>query len=355
MTDDSRSEEFYDDPDSAVTINDVAQAAGVSVSTVSRILNGRPDVAARTRSRVLRVIEELGYTPHVSAQSLAARRSRTISLVFPFEYVGLTQLELDFFVGAASAVEAQNYFLNLMTKPTPPERLAHLYKSRQVEGVILMQVQMQDARVDTLREKNYPFVMIGRCEENDGLSFVDLDFEAAVAMAFDHLYGLGHRDIGFITRPVLMRERNIASVVRLLRGYLHACDQHSITPAYREPNLDYDSVYAAALDLLREHPQTTAIIGTFGAASVPIIRAAQSIGRRVPEDLSLVAIATNRVASMVTPPLTAINFPLDRMGYLAAENLLNMLQDPSRPPDQMLLAPELMIRETTYPVKKTRK
>ena len=189
------------DGENFITIADVAQIAGVSVSTVSRILNGKPDVAASTRTRVQQVIEELGFTPHVFAQSLAARRSRTIALMFPVEYMSMTQLELDFFLGAAHAAEAQDYFLNLMTNPMSSASLINLYRSRQVDGTVLMQIRMRDARVQALREKKYPFVMIGRTKDNDALNFVDLDFEGALTLSFDHLVQLGHRKIGFLARP----------------------------------------------------------------------------------------------------------------------------------------------------------
>lgn len=330
-----------------VTIADVAAAAGVSVSTVSRILNGKPDVSPATRERVQRVIAELGYTPQVSAQSLAARRSRTIALLFPMDHVRLTQLELDFLVGAAEAVEAQNYFLNLMTSPTPPNRLLSLYRSRQVDGVVLMQVRMRDKRVHALVEKKHPFVMIGRTAQTDGLNYVDLDFNAALALAYSHLHAAGHRQIGFIARPALMREQDIGSAVRSLQGYLDACTAHGCPPAYCEPDLEADHVHEATHRLLMENPGITALIVANGTASVPALRAAAALGRRVPDDLALIAVTTNRLAELVTPRLTTINFPTDRMGYHAAKILLRLLKDGDQPAQQMLLPPELVIRETT--------
>jgi DNA-binding LacI/PurR family transcriptional regulator len=337
----------YQEDDNVVTIADVAQLAGVSVSTVSRILNGKPDVSPATRERVQRVIAELGYIPQVSAQSLAARRSRTIALLFPMDHVRLTQLELDFLVGAATAAEAQGYFLNLMTSPTPPNRLLSLYRSRQVDGVVLMQVRMRDKRVQALVEKNHPFVMIGRTAYSDGLSYVDLDFEAALTLAFEHLHTAGHRQIGFIARPALMRERDIGSAVRSLQGYLNACATHNCQPIYCEPDMEAEHVHAATLRLLLDNPDITALIVANGTASVPALRAASALGRRVPHDLAMSAITTNRLAELVTPPLTAINFPTDHMGHQATEILLNLLKDANQPPQQVLLAPELVIRETT--------
>jgi DNA-binding LacI/PurR family transcriptional regulator len=340
-----------DDPNASsqdgVTIHDVAQAAGVSVSTVSRILNGKPDVAKATRQRVQDVIERLGYTPQVSAQSLAARRSNQISLLFPLEHAHLTQLELDFFISAAVAAEANDYILNLITAPLDTTRLLNLYKSKQADGVILMQVQMEDERAAILRAQGYPFVMIGHCRDSEGISFVDMDFEAAFALALQHLIELGHREIGFIARPYTMRARNLGSAVRSLNGYLDACARLGLTPHYREPLLDPQEVYLAARELLHAHPAMTALIASNGAASVAIMRALHELGRSVPQDFSLVALATPKIASLTTPPLTAINFPTDKMGYEAARILTSLLRDPQRETEQILLPPELIVRGTT--------
>jgi DNA-binding LacI/PurR family transcriptional regulator len=331
----------------SVTIGDVARAAGVSVSTVSRILNGKPDVAAATRQHVLSIIETLGYIPSVSAQNLVSRRSRTIALLFPADYTGLTQLELDFFVGAAAAVEAQQYFLNLITASVTPQQILNHYKSSQADGLILMRVSMIDTRAALLRDQGVPFVMIGRCDDNEGLSYVDLDLEAAHRVAFEHLYTLGHRAIGLIARPNTMREElAIGAAVRSLAGYLQACEQVGAAPFYCEPEADHESVYAAAHELFQQEAITAMIVSN-GAAAVPVLRAARERGLRIPQDFSLIALTTEKIANLVTPHPTTINFPSDRMGYLAAEMLLRRLAEPNSEPESILLAPELMIRETT--------
>ena len=183
-----------------ITIAEVAQTAGVSVSTVSRILNDKPDVAEKTRQRVLQVIEELGYTPHIQAQRLAAGKSRTIALLYPVDYIEFTRQEMGFISGVGKAFGEADFFLNLITTPVTERSLTNLYRSGQADGVILMEIDMHDWRVATLRERNYPFVMIGRSADNTGLQFVDLDQENVVITAFDHLVGLGHQQIGFLSR-----------------------------------------------------------------------------------------------------------------------------------------------------------
>lgn len=329
------------------TINDVARAAGVSITTVSRILNGKPDVAEDTRLRVLDVIDQLGYIPNSQAQRLAAGKSRMITLLFPFEHASFTQLELDFFVGAAAAASKRSYFFNMMTEPVSRDALINLFRSGQVDGVILMQIEMDDWRPPLLKEHNCPFVMIGRRENNDGFSYIDVDFENAILMACEHLVHLGHRQIGFLARPAAMRKANLGPAVRLMRGYRNACEEFGLTPLIREVQLTVHDVYDATHELLDENPDLTAIVTVHGASSTGIMRALRERGRDVPTDCSVVALATNKIAQMISPALTALNFPTDTMGYQAAKMLIQHLQHPTNRVEQIILKPELIIREST--------
>jgi DNA-binding LacI/PurR family transcriptional regulator len=330
-----------------ITIADVAKTAGVSVSTVSRILNNKPDVSASTRDRVMGIIQELGYRPHLQAQSLAGGRSRTIALLFPVKHVGFTQLELDFFIGAAQAATERDYFFNLMTSPMTHDDLLNVYRNAYTDGVILMQICIQDWRVQMLRDYGYSFVMIGRCADNTGLSYIDLDFEAAAIMAFKHLVGLGHREIGFLTRPTAEREQGLGPAIRSLDGYRNALEIFGLKSVYREVNQTMQAMYQATLDLLDEHPQLTAIVTVHGATASAIVRALQSIGRKVPNDFSIVPIATDKIAQLITPAMTAISFPTAEMGYEAARMLIDAIQGDVREPEQILLRPELILREST--------
>src|SRR5688500_3788199 len=160
---------------SELTISDVAKAAGVSVSTVSRILNGKLDVAEATRVRVQKIIEELGYMPHAQAQRLRAGRTRNIAFIFPLrEYGNLpyNPLQTAFIVGAAEAAGEKEYYFSLHTRPLTKRSLLSLYQSAQVDGLVLMQIHTNDWRVDLLRQRGYPFVMIGHTNDNTGLSYI---------------------------------------------------------------------------------------------------------------------------------------------------------------------------------------
>jgi DNA-binding LacI/PurR family transcriptional regulator len=336
-------------PDSGdVTIFDVAEATGVSITTVSRVLNDKPDVAVTTRERVWQVIEELGYTPHVQARRLAARKSRTIALLYPLDRA-FGQLELDFIVGAAAAAGNENFFFYFSTTPITESSLLNMYRSGQVDGVILMEIHMQDWRVDLLRQNDYPFVMVGRCADNSGLSFVDVDLEEGIVVAFDHLVELGHREIGFLGLPPVMRQQGYGPAVQYWDGYDRVRQKYNLAPIYREVGIDIQDLFKATLQLLEERPQSTAIVATQGALTVGVLRALRQVGRVVPDDFSVVGITIELVAELITPPLTVINIPAYIQGLQAANMLISQLKQ--KPPEntQILLPPELIVRNSTGP------
>lgn len=334
------------------TIIDVAKAAGVSVSTVSRILNSKQDVAATTRARVQRVIDEMGFTPHAQAQRLRAGRTRNIALLFPMKYPGETlynSLELDFVLGAAAAASEREYFFNLLPLPVTPESLLSLFRGGQVDGVVLMQIHVHDWRIDLLRESSYPFVMIGQCADNTGLSFIDVDLQGSVRAAFDHVVGLGHRLVGYIGIPAPMRQDGFGPAVREWNGYQQALEAHQLQPLAREPS--YAAIYQAACDLLDEQPQLTAFVTAHEFGALSIMQALHARGRRVPEDCSLVAITTDRIADLNTPPVTHMDFPSYTMGYRAIDLLIRQIEGESTRAEQILIPPRLVIRNSTASVK----
>ena len=329
------------------TIAEVARAAGVSVSTVSRILNNKPDVAEKTRQRVQKVIAELGYTPHVQAQRLAAGKSRTIALLYPIDYIEFTRQEMGFIGGVGRAFGEANFFFNLITTPITTDSLRNLYRSGQVDGVILMEVDMDDGRVHLLREQNYPFVMIGRSADNAGLNFIDLDHENAIITAFDYLVELGHHQIGFLSYPEALLARGFGAAVRSMRGYEKACEKHGLTPAYRHVDLTMQSLFENTLYLLERQPDTTAIVTVEGSTTVGIIRALQQLGRKVPDDFSIIAITTEQTAKLISPPLTYIHFPSYELGFRAAQMLVSILNKEPIEVSQVLLNPQLTIGAST--------
>jgi DNA-binding LacI/PurR family transcriptional regulator len=339
-----------------ITIQDVAKEAGVSRSTVSRALNNRPDVSDATRQRVMEVIETLGFHPHAQAQRLATGRSYTIAMLHPLDYEDgfpvdqfIDFVVMGFVLGVAKAGEERNYFFNILTRSLTPEDLLALYQSAQVDGVIPMQIDLQDWRVDLLREHNLPFVMIGRCEDNSGLSFVDVDVEASVLGAFDHLIDLGHEHIGFLTLPNMSRKAGYGPAIHSWQGYQRALEKYGLREYLRETDMNPHAVFESTVSLWREFPHLTALV-TFitGAVDIPI-NALNHLEYRVPEDVSVVGFCLDRLGELIRPRLTALSFPSYEMGYQAAKMLIQKLKGEQLVNDQILILPELIVRDSTAP------
>jgi DNA-binding LacI/PurR family transcriptional regulator len=333
------------------TLQDVAQKAGVSLMTVSRVVNGKNNVAEETRLQVLRVIDELGYVPHLQAQRLASGKTRTIVLHYPLSNPRLfsNMIEMNFITGIAQGAAEEEYYFSLMTGALTPPDLLKLCRSVHADGLILMKVALRDWRVELLREHNYPFVMIGRTENNQGLAFIDLDFENAILEAYSHLVSLGHQHIGFLTFSKEWRSEGIGPAVRSMQGFKNAVKRFKLTPLYRESDLIVKQAYSAAKSLLTEHPQLTAIVTMHNTLAVGGILALQEIGRKVPDDCSIVGLPASDESELIIPPLTGIEWSFQDIGYQAAKMLIRELNGANRKPEQILIPPKLTIRSSTAP------
>ncbi len=335
------------------TINDVARLAGVSITTVSRILNNKPDVAPATRQRVLDVIQDLNYIPHAQAQNLAAGKSCSIAVLYPSDSTGFSEMEFEFFVGCSQTAAKAGFLFNLMVNPVSEHDLLNLFRSSQVDGVILMEIHLRDWRVDLLRDRGYPFVLIGRCEDSTGLSFIDVDFEHAVMTACEHLVALGHRQIAFVNLTSSLRDQDYGPAVRSQWGYEQACARFQLPIIYRDASPTIDALSDVTGAVLDDYPDLTALITTHSGSLVGIMRAAQMHGLSVPDDLSVMGILTDQIAELISPPLTAISFPARVMGARAMQMLIRKLQDETYKDRRIILKPPLKVRDSTGPVRNT--
>jgi DNA-binding LacI/PurR family transcriptional regulator len=336
---------------SKTTIVDIAKASGVSVSTVSRILNDKPDVAEETRRRVLEVIEARGYTRQAQWQQLAAGRSHVVSLHYPRRLQGFRYSTMDFITGATVACEEQHYSLNLITKPLDSARILELYSSMRTDAIILMEILATDWRVELLRAHQLPFVMIGRCNDNTGISYVDIDFEGAVVTSVDHLVALGHQQIGFLAAAPVDTRHDYSPALRSLASYQATCAKYGLPTLFRETNLELATIQEVTRDLLSEHPQITALVTMDSTASVRLVQAVQALNLAVPEDISVVGNVTSEVAELTSPPLTTIN-PLGfAIGYEAGKMLIDQLEGHTNGLSQMLMPVQLIVRGSTGPVR----
>jgi len=334
------------------TIRDVAREADVSVATVSRILNNKPDVSEETRQRVLGVIGELGYARSMQWKQITSGKSRVISLHYPYKLAISNQVSLHFITGVTTACEEQGYSLHLVTQSLDENSLLDFYRTNQSDGVILMEIRMDDWRVEFLRQHNLPFVMIGRCENNDGVNFVDFDFESAVTVAVGHLIELGHQNIAFISIITDPQRNHYGPSVRALEGYEKVCAQYNIPRLYCEADNGFENVKLATLNLIRNNPEVTAIITIFDTAVAGVFSGIESLGLSIPNDISFVGLADAQGVDMTSPSLTVLDFPASSMGYDAARIMIDELEKSTKTSKQILVGPKLVIRSSTGSVRK---
>ena len=330
------------------TIVDIARACGVSIATVSRILNDKPDVAEDTRQRVLRYMEEQGFAPHLAWQQLRSGKSHFIALHFPQDFNPPAH---SIITSAAMSCEDAGYSLNLIANSLNDNELLNVFRSGQTDGMILMEILTHDRRVELLRQSGLPFVMIGRCADNSGLSYVDIDIAQGVHDAVQHLYALGHRHIGFITLAPMIDENEYGYASWAVKGYTKICQQYNLPILWRTVDLKTVDTQSVVLNLLDECPEITAIVTPQEIGFPGVLKAIQSRGMRIPADISLIGLLANSVSEMITPPLTTISFPAKEMGYEAVSILIGHLKGTQSTPKQVLLRPELNVRGSIGPAR----
>jgi DNA-binding LacI/PurR family transcriptional regulator len=336
----------------ATTMREVAEAAGVSIATVSFVVNNSKRVAPETRSRIERVMTELGFRRNIVARALASRRTQIIALVYPVLEHRLSGSITEFITSAARAASAAEYHLVVWPVGNDGSELAALVGQKLVDGVLLMEVQLDDAREAALRKLDIPFALIGRTRDVTGLHYVDIDFDASVKMAMDHLAALGHNQIVLVNGS--QEGESFASYgpyVRSEIAYRELCAQRGIEPVVLRCQQTVRSGREAAMELVATAPDTTAVIIADEVAAAGLVAELARTGREVPSDISVMSILSSLdMAAICNPPLTTVTAPGTELGRLGVEALLRQLVG-GPPMTPVLRAGVLAIGESTGPIR----
>lgn len=329
-----------------VTISDVARHAGVAVSTVSYVLSGKRAISATTRQRVLASIDVLGYHPHAGARSLASRRANVIALVLPLRTGMHLPVLMQLVTAVVTAARRFDHDVLLMTADEGPEGLRRIAASAMVDGVLVMDVEMTDARAPVLRGLSRPSVLIGFPADAGGLTCVDLDFQAAGARCVEHLAGLGHGRLALLGAPPVVYQRDTGFAHRTRAGFLEAAGRLGLTASARACGESLLEVRATLAELLAEDPGLTGLVVHNEAAVAPVLTVLAELGRRVPDDVSVVAICPDQVAMSAVPALSSVLIPAEEVGRQAVGLLMRKLGG-SAVPEATLLIPSLTERHST--------
>jgi DNA-binding LacI/PurR family transcriptional regulator len=328
----------------AVTMREVAEAAGVSIATVSFVVNNTKPITPETRQRIERAMEELGFRPNMVARALASRRTQILALVTPFSRIWLGAATREFIIGAATAAKEANHHLVIWPVGNDGKELVTLVGQKLIDGVLLMSVQLDDARVEALRDLDTPFTLIGRTRDVTGLHYVDVDIAASMRMAMDHLAELGHRHIAFVNGD--RDEDGVAGFgpyVRSEQAYRELAGDRGIKPVVLYCRSDVASGREAARTLLRSAPRTTAVIIQDEAGAAGLVAELKRRDRPVPDHISVLSLLSSAdFAEMLDPPLTTVTTPGMELGRLGVEALLRQLD--GRPPLPAVLRTGVLVR-----------
>ena len=328
------------------TIRDVAAMAGVSINTVSRVLNNKGEVSPDTRDRIQLAIKSLRYRPNSFARSLLGKQSLTVGQIVT-DCINPNNAQQ---IRAVQNITAdQGYSVMLVdTNEQHQRELAaiELMIEKQVDGFLITPLQYDNEHLFRLRDEGYvPFVLTNRAIDGLEVDTVLHNNCEGAYQAICHLIELGHSRIAYITS-----RRQIWTVNQRLDGYRAALAKANLT--YDEAliiqiNLTLESAYEATNQLLKVRPRPTAIFAYNDLIAVGVLQALKEAGLRIPQDMALVGYDDILYAKFLDVPLTTVRQPTRLLGETAAKVLLKRINDPAVPPERIVLQPELIIRAST--------
>ncbi|MFE9443794.1 LacI family DNA-binding transcriptional regulator [Streptomyces sp. NPDC006602] len=278
--------------------------------------------------------------------------TRTLGLVYPpagrnRDYTGM---QLTFVGGVAEAATTYEYDVLL----SPADRASdssfrRMVEGRRVDGVIVMEIRLEDDRVEHLAKTGFPFVTIGRNSRAEETGWVDLDFAALARGCVYHLADLGHRRIAFVNRSEQLFEIGYGFAHLGLEGYTKAMAEQVLSPRAYLCGDDVAAGEAVLEQILRDDPATTSLVTMNEAALEGLYRGLTRHGRVVPRDFSVVGVAAGRWAEQVDPQLTAAEIPAKEMSRVAVDLMMRRLTSPDSPPRHVLLKPLISLRASTGP------
>lgn len=336
------------------TIFDVARIAGVSRSTVSRVLNDQAGVSDDARARVLKAIEELNYQPNFAARALKRQKADTVGLIIPASFRQPTNNEprgyylTEIIRGAYNVISEQRQVLALLDDGGTVDYYDRLIQQRQVDGILMVDINLEEPLLAHFAQGNFPFVVIGN-PADPGVACVDVDNYGSAQRVVRYLHRLGHTHIAIISGPAerLASRDRLAGYRTIMRQLgLPLNDAHQVNGDFSE-----GSGRQAMEELLHVRPRPTAVFATNDRMAIGAIRAAVTNGLRVPEDISIVGFDDIPIAPYLNPPLTTLRQPLYDLGGEAARLLLSMTDGSIESSDapRVMLPTRLMERGTAGP------
>ena len=330
-----------------VRIYDVAGKAGVSLATVSAVTTGNRPVASATRERVLQAIADLGYHANANARALAGGCNHTLALLVP--PVNNWQTAMEMF--ATMLVEcASQHGYNMLVSVTGADddaALGRLVAEQRVDGVLLLEVSLTDRRVARLRSLEFPFVAIGRTADFRDFDSVDIDFELVVASCVKRLADLGHRRLALFNSSQTLYELGHGPTCRAERGFFKMCRRRGVQGTVVRCERSGGAGFAEMSALLARPDHATGIVAS-NALTVPgIYRGVRAAALRIPEDISVMAIAERCALAGIEPSVTVMGHAVAEMAHQAIQLMVTRIAQPALPARTVLVRGPLEVGEST--------
>ncbi|MGB4595849.1 MAG: LacI family DNA-binding transcriptional regulator [Anaerolineaceae bacterium] len=332
---------------SDLKLEDIAKLAGVSRSTVSRVVNASPNVSLAARKRVEKIIQNTGYHPNAAARSLASQRTHMIGLVIPRTtsafftdpyFPQLTQ-------GVAFACNDHHLTLSLFlvgNQNDEDEITPRISRRGMLDGILIQSGTSDDRLLKRLQSSQVPCLVMGRPLVDEAVNYIDVDNIRAAKQATKHLIGLGYQRIGMITGS----KNSSASIDRSegFRQAMQESEREVEAALIFEGDFSENSGYIAMEKLLPSKPD--AIFAQSDIMAIGAMRAVQEVGLKVPQDIAFVGFDDLPIASVSAIKLTTIRQPITHFGIKAVELLIDIIEKGAKPAKRLILDTELVIRES---------
>ncbi|GAY77548.1 catabolite control protein A [Sporolactobacillus inulinus] len=310
----------------SATIYDVAREAGVSMATVSRVVNGNPNVKPTTRKKVSEAIKRLGYRPNAVARGLASKKTTTVGVIIPdISSVYFSELAR----GIEDIATMYKYNIILCNSDQNKDKEIHLIQTllgKQVDGIVFMGGKIDQEHIEEFKQANVPIVLASTVDEQHEIPSVNIDYEQAVFEVISKLAESGNERIGFINGPTDIPLNG----KHKLNGYKRALEAHGLTfneALVTEGDYSYESGKEAAAQFLNQDIKPTAIFVDSDEMAIGAINEAQDEGLKVPEDVAVVSSENTRLVQMVRPTLSSIAEPTYDIGAVAMRLLTKLMNN----------------------------
>jgi LacI family transcriptional regulator len=329
-----------------ITIYDVAREANVSMATVSRVVNGNPNVKPATRKKVLEVISRLGYRPNAVARGLASKKTTTVGVIIP-------DISSTFFAELARGIEdiatMYKYNIILSNSDQNKDKELHLLNTmlgKQVDGIVFMGGNITKEHVEEFDKSPVPIVLAGSIEETEHVPSVNIDYEQASYDAIISFIEKGHKNIAFVIGPMhepINEKKKLAGYKRALTEAGLEFNEELIV----EGDYTYDSGIEAFEKLMELETKPTAIFVGADEMALGVVHGAQDQGYKIPDDFEVISSDNTRLAMMVRPQLTAVVQPLYDIGAVAMRLLTKLMNKEKDSEHTVILPHRIELRSST--------